>query len=94
MNITVLLFASTRECLGKSSIDLKFEKKGRSSKADLKSFLLLLERKYPELNESPQRLLSHCSVALNENYVLPEKFEDTVLKEGDEVALLPPVSGG
>ena len=91
MKIVVLLFASTREIVGKSSIDLNFDKKEEIS---LKSLLLSLERLYPELNESPQNLLRHCSIAVNENYVLPEKFEDTKVREGDEVALLPPVSGG
>lgn len=91
MKIVVLLFASTREIVGKSSIDLNFDKKEEIS---LKSLLLSLERLYPELNESPQNLLRYCSISLNENYVLPEQFEETKIREGDEVALLPPVSGG
>ena len=77
--------------MGKSSIDLNFDKKEEIS---LKSLLLSLERLYPELNESPQNLLRYCSISLNENYVLPEQFEETKIREGDEVALLPPVSGG
>ena len=89
MKVKVLFFASTREIVDKSSIDLKFEKE-----ISLQSLLVFLERTYPELNESPQNLLTHCSIALNENYVLPETFEDIKLCDGDEVALLPPVSGG
>ena len=90
MKICVLLFASTREIVGKSSIDLNFDKKEEIS---LKSLLLSLERLYPELNESPQNLLRHCSIALNELRAAGE-VEDTKVREGDEVALLPPVSGG
>ena len=91
MKIVVLLFASTGEIVGKTSIDLNFDNKEDIS---LKSLLLSLERLYPELNESPQNLLRYCSISLNENYVLPEQFEETKIREGDEVALLPPVSGG
>ena len=93
MIIKLLLFASTRECIGKSSITIKLAEADKNN-ISLKTLLLSVEKEYPELNESPQNLLSHCSIALNENYILPEDFEDTVLKEGDEVALLPPVSGG
>ncbi len=39
--------------------------------------------------ESADRLKT-CMVAVNTNYV----NDDQVLKEGDEVAFLPPVSGG
>ncbi len=38
----------------------------------------------------PEKLLSASAVAVNQEYVQP----DRVLHDGDEVAILPPVSGG
>jgi len=43
-------------------------------------------RGFPQLKEA----LPSLAVAVNQHYAVPE----TVLKQGDEVALLPPVSGG
>ena len=38
----------------------------------------------------PEKLLQASAVAVNQQYVQPAQ----VLKDGDEVAILPPVSGG
>jgi molybdopterin converting factor small subunit len=38
----------------------------------------------------PEKLLAASAVAVNQEYARP----DRVLREGDEVAILPPVSGG
>jgi molybdopterin converting factor small subunit len=38
----------------------------------------------------PEKLLAASAVAVNQEYARPER----VLREGDEVAILPPVSGG
>ncbi len=38
----------------------------------------------------PEKLLAASAVAVNQEYALPAQ----VLQDGDEVAILPPVSGG
>lgn len=45
-----------------------------------------LQKDYPKLAAPGFRLL----YAVNQNYVTPEH----ILKDGDEVAIIPPVSGG
>ncbi|KAI0173394.1 molybdopterin synthase small subunit CnxG [Hypoxylon sp. FL1284] len=54
-----------------------------------------LEEKY---NGIKDKILSSCLVTVNLNYVdIPESENDTsqaLIKEGDEVAIIPPVSSG
>ncbi|OTB18528.1 hypothetical protein K445DRAFT_315362 [Daldinia sp. EC12] len=53
----------------------------------------VLEEKYSGIKD---KILSSCLVTVNLNYVdIPESGnESTVIKEGDEVAIIPPVSSG
>jgi len=53
-----------------------------------------LQKKFPALNEAPANLLSHCAVAVNEVYIQKSNFEKCKLRDRDEVAIIPPVSGG
>ena len=46
-----------------------------------------LQKSYPQL----EKILPRCAVAVNGEYV---QSADASLAEGDEVALLPPMSGG
>ena len=48
-----------------------------------------LQEQYPEL----ERLLPRCALAVNGNYIAAERKERP-LADGDEVAVLPPMSGG
>ena len=81
MKATVRLFAILREKAGTSELTLELPE--RSTVADL---LVALENSYPDLSASAP----HTMIAVNTEYV-----ENThPLHDGDEVALIPPVSGG
>jgi MoaE-MoaD fusion protein len=81
MQIRVLFFGVLRDLAGQGSelIDLP-------QPATLNDLLRLLIEKVPRLNEH----LSSIAMSINQEYAQP----DSPLSSGDEVALLPPVSGG
>ncbi len=81
MRVRVLFFGMLKEVIGKSAdlIDLP-------AGASLREVLAYYEARIPRLKES----LSSLALAVNQQYARP----DTLLKDNDEVALLPPVSGG
>lgn len=81
MRITVRLFASQREQLGKSSIDAQVP-----DGSTARSALVLLSKTHPGLATS----LDSLAFAVNREHASP----DTLLHDGDELALLPPVAGG
>jgi molybdopterin converting factor subunit 1 len=81
MQIQVLLFAQARERAGRARMTLELPNGGRVSDA-----LAALERMVPDLAE----LRPHLAVAVDQKLVGP----DAVIRDGAEVALLPPVSGG
>ncbi len=77
----VRLFASFREAVGSSVVDL-----GPMEGRKVSELLAVLAECYPAL----AGLISQAMVAVNLEYVGPEHR----LRDGDEVALIPPVSGG
>jgi len=81
MKIRVKLFASVREIVGDKELILEVPD-------DLKASAIphLLASQYPRL----RALVSFLKIAVNHEYADGER----ILVEGDEVALLPPVSGG
>ncbi len=81
MTIKVLYFSSIKDKLKKSSEQINIPEG-----ATLKDLIKLLKEKYPEIQEN----LDKAMFAINEEYA--EK--DKVLKDGDTVAVIPPVSGG
>jgi molybdopterin synthase catalytic subunit len=81
MKVHVLFFGMLKEVAGRSS-EL-FELPEDSS---AQSLLAILMEKYPGIRES----LASIAIAVNQHYRPP----DTKLRDGDEIALLPPVSGG
>jgi molybdopterin synthase sulfur carrier subunit len=81
MRIKILYFSSIKDKLKKSSEEINLN--DDFTIKDLKNFL---QEKYPEIKE----ILDKSMFAVNENYVT----EDYKLKDGDLVALIPPVSGG
>ena len=81
MLVRVLFFGMLKDVTGKSSEELELRE--GSSVADL---LWVYRERLPRLKDS----LGSLAVAVNQQYAGAE----TLLKEGDEVALLPPVSGG
>jgi molybdopterin synthase catalytic subunit len=81
MRVRVLFFGILKELVGKSadSIDLP-------EPASVRDVLRRYESQIPGLKES----LPSLALAVNQQYAAP----DTPLRPNDEVALLPPVSGG
>jgi molybdopterin converting factor small subunit len=51
----------------------------------------LLEERYPGIRE---KILGSCGVSLESEYVDIQEDADKVIKSGDEVAIIPPVSSG
>ncbi|WP_224485215.1 molybdopterin converting factor subunit 1 [Robertkochia aurantiaca] len=79
----ILLFGITREIIGQSSLNT--EVLGTDKPTTVKDLLALIKERFPALKN-----LSSLSVAVNNDYASPE----TPLTENDEIALIPPVSGG
>jgi len=80
MKLNILAFGITKDIVGGSSIDIEIPEGW--SVAELKTHL---GTHYPAMKE-----LTSLLIAVNEEY-----GDDTyVLKEKDEIALIPPVSGG
>lgn len=81
MKVRVLFFGMLREIAGKSveEVDL-------SAGSSIRDILVRYETEIPKL----KAVLPSVACAVNQTYAAPE----TQLKDGDEVALLPPVSGG
>ncbi|MBT4977780.1 MAG: molybdopterin converting factor subunit 1 [Gemmatimonadetes bacterium] len=81
MKIKALFFAACRDIVGNRELDLDV---GEGSQVeDLKNVLLV---KYPEL----ATINNVLSIAVNAEYV----DGNAILNPGDEVAFIPPVSGG
>jgi molybdopterin synthase sulfur carrier subunit len=80
MKIKILAFGIAREICGARSFEMDIPE-------DSDSGLLLahLGEQYPQL-----RQLAACHLAINETY----SHENTPIKAGDTIAILPPVSGG
>jgi MoaE-MoaD fusion protein len=81
MRVRVLFFGVLKELAGKSADEVELR-----DGASVRDVLAHFEAKIPRLRES----LASTALAVNQEYSGP----DTVLKAGDEIALLPPVSGG
>jgi molybdopterin converting factor subunit 1 len=79
MDVKVLAFGIAKDIFGESSIDLHLD---GNTTADLRT---TLEKRYPRLKQ-----LRFYMVAVNNEYALDEG----ILTETDEIALIPPVSGG
>lgn len=81
--IKVLFFATLRDKAGVRSVELEIAP--GTTLSDLKT---LLVGRFPHLGD--QDLMNHCLASINHDY----KFDETVIPDGAEVALFPPVSGG
>ena len=81
MKVKALFFAACRDIIGDRELELDLEE--GSQVDDLKSVLLV---KYPGL----AALNDVLSIAVNAEYA----DSNTILNPGDEVAFIPPVSGG
>ncbi len=81
MQVKVLLFASLKDQVGERCISLELP-----NDATVKDLLRTLSQRYPSLSER----WNVVQVAVNEEYATPV----VLLHPNDEVALIPPVSGG
>ena len=80
MKIKILFFGISSDLVGLSYLDFEVDKA-----LTVKKLKILLKKKYVYLKN-----LDVYAIAVNENYAI----DDLVLKENDEVAIIPPVSGG
>lgn len=79
MKVRILAFGIAREIFGDKHIEVDIPE---GSAASLKKNL---EEKYPKLKE-----LASYMLAVNDEYA----DENTVITETDEIAIIPPISGG
>ncbi len=80
MEVHLLLFGITKDLVGKQKLQLKLP--GPITVSDFKK---VLHEKHPELYE-----LDSVSIAVNSEYAT----DAHILHHDDEIALIPPVSGG
>lgn len=80
MEIEILNFGIAREICGSSSIRLQ-----TPDHLDCAGLRAMLLEKYPRFGD-----LSSFLLAINEEFATPEQL----INAGDEVAIIPPVSGG
>lgn len=81
MTIHILLFAVLRDAAGAGEVTLELPQGSTARDAGA-----ALSARFPAL----EPYLSRVAFAVNRSYAPPE----TALREGDEMALIPPVSGG
>ena len=80
MKIKLLLFGITKDIIGHSSYEIEVNE--GTAVGDLKAVLIA---QYPKLTD-----LASLMVAVNNQYA----EDDVTLAHSDEIALIPPVSGG
>jgi molybdopterin converting factor subunit 1 len=81
MTVQVLCFAQLRDHVGEADCALALPEGARGE-----DVLAELRQRHPRIGP----LLDVCRLAVNWEYVAG----DVMLRDGDEVAILPPVSGG
>lgn len=80
MRVKILLFGITRQIIGESNLVIELDEHAKVS-----DLLDAVTSKYDDLDD-----LSSLMVAVNNEYA----SHDTEINEKDEIALIPPVSGG
>lgn len=80
MSITVLAFGIAKEIFEAASVEIELP-----DNADTSSLKAALEERYPRLKK-----LASYMIAVNNEYA----NDDLCIEANDEIALIPPVSGG
>lgn len=80
--MNILFFGITRDIVNEGSIDIESSQSSIENVGELRTYLV---NRYPALEK-----LSSLAIAVNSNYV----GDDFLLSKNDEIALIPPVSGG
>lgn len=83
MDVRVLFFARSRELAGTNEATLSMQPGSTTT-----ALMPLLLQQFPQLAE----LGSTFVLSLNQEYLAPG--EEQPLRAGDEVAVIPPISGG
>ena len=84
--MTILLFGITKDIVGAPTLSVPTSSiTGKKIPKTVKELKAFLGKTYPELNK-----LSSLAVAVNNSYA----EDDQVINSYDEIALIPPVSGG
>ena len=83
MKVKVLFFAGSREAVGKSEEVVELADGATTS---------TLVQQLLELHPGLTSVMKSCVLAVNQEYV--QLLEDIPLKQDDEVAIIPPLSGG
>ncbi|OGL45164.1 MAG: molybdopterin converting factor subunit 1 [Candidatus Schekmanbacteria bacterium RBG_16_38_11] len=81
MKVKVKLFAVVRERMGTGELELELPEDSR-----LSDLMNRLKKEYEPIGS----FKSSLAISINREYAKKDEF----LKEGDEIALIPPVSGG
>jgi molybdopterin converting factor subunit 1 len=81
--VLVRFFAGFKEKVNREFIEIPL-----SSKTTLREFVGKLGDNFPDVGKLLEK--SQATIAVNHEVVEP----DHIIKEGDEVAIFPPVSGG
>ncbi len=81
--VTVKFFAMLKNKVGKETVELSFDET-----LILEEFKERIKKEFPEISDylTGKRLL----ISVNQEFA----DKDTIIKDGDEVGLLPPFSGG
>lgn len=79
MKVRLIAFGIIKDIFGTAQVEVEV------NVTDAGTLKNILADKYPELKK-----LAHYMVAVNNEYAT----DTTAIKEGDEIAIIPPVSGG
>mmetsp|Transcript_45851 Transcript_45851/g.73756 ORF Transcript_45851/g.73756 Transcript_45851/m.73756 type:complete len:84 (-) Transcript_45851:116-367(-) len=83
MKVTVLFFALCREITEEEKIEIEIEEK-----ETIKELVSKVVKKYPKMDD----LMKNMVLSVNLEYKDPNSEEQ--LKANDEIAFIPPISGG
>jgi len=83
-HFSILYFASAASFTNKSSDDF-------AAPLKLSTLFVQLENMYPDINT---KILHSCALTVNLEYIDMDADAGMLINEGDEVAIIPPVSSG
>ncbi|CEM11305.1 unnamed protein product [Vitrella brassicaformis CCMP3155] len=86
MRIRVLLFAGAKEAMRAGAVDVEVNASSADNTVSVAELMDSLRQTHPPL----AKVLPNSLLAVNQEYA----EDDVRIKEGDEVALIPPISGG
>jgi len=94
MRVTVKFFTALREIVGKREDVLEFSK-GTTMKELLKHLSEIYGQAFKEyIYNERGRAKSHLQFLINGKSITTLKGFETKLKDGDKIAIIPPVGGG